>query len=289
MERRIVSCKDFPPNGRHQFPHDGYWEIHDDGESGHPSCWEGGNWRPIRLVVSRWKTSNIPLGGDWNVFSGNVNFNKGTRFFRTPCPPWAPHRPTIPKFLHQEEMNLHFCRGYEGEILMHDPVIESSAARRISELNRLLVDVHELPIIHIAMNLDDYTSNTRAIDVFIKDGKLDQVRFLREYDSTGTTFLARGCTLRSPFASSVGACEYCAEEGEVNMVIQDNHHEHAGAYFGRRGYGWPVPMAAFAGLSPTASFVFNMPTGGRLRIPKNIMDELMAYSRWRGVKVYPPI
>ena len=95
--------------------------------------------------------------------------------------------------------------------------------------------------------------------------------------------------VRTSFASSVGACEYCANEGEVNMVVIDRKSDFFGGYFGRRGYGWPVPQAAISGSPPTSWFVFDMPSGGRLAIPKQIMEEVMAYRRWRGVKIYPAI
>ena len=94
--------------------------------------------------------------------------------------------------------------------------------------------------------------------------------------------------VRTSFASSVGACEYCANEGEVNMVVIDRKSDFFGGYFGRRGRMACPPSSDFR-VSPTSWFVFDMPSGGRLAIPKQIMEEVMAYRRWRGVKIYPAI
>ena len=133
---------------------------------------------------------------------------------------------------------------------MHDPVLQSTNENRVVRLNNMLNDHHELPIIHVAMNVDDYGSSARSFDVFIKDNKLDPTNFLARYDLNYGSFDTHMGTLnvRTSFASSVGACEYCANEGEVNMVVIDRKSDFFGGYFGRRGYGWPVPQAAISGL-----------------------------------------
>ena len=65
---------------------------------------------------------------------------------------------------------------------MHDPVLQSTNENRVVRLNNMLNDHHELPIIHVAMNVDDYGSSARSFDVFIKDNKLDPTNFLARYD-----------------------------------------------------------------------------------------------------------
>ena len=280
--------KKFHPLQGNPLEHEGKWELIEIGDEGHPLCWNGHGWQPIRLVVSRWKASNKPkrAGENWTEFHGASGTSRGTQYFRSFCV----HRPAS-RILHQEEMNLHPCRGREGEILMHDPVLQSTNENRVVRLNNMLNDHHELPIIHVAMNVDDYGSSARSFDVFIKDNKLDPTNFLARYDLNYGSFGTHMGTLnvRTSSASSVGACEYCANEGEVNMVVIDRQSDFFGGYFGRRGYGWPVPQAAISGSPPTSWFVFDMPSGGRLAIPKQIMEEVMAYRRWRGVKIYPAI
>lgn len=278
----------FQPNPNNPLEHEGNWEIIEMGEDGHPLYWGEQGWQPIRLVVSRWKASNKPKNGafNWDFFHGVSGSRKGTQYFRSFCY----HRPAS-RILHQEEMNLHPCRGREGEILMHDPVIQSTNLNRVIALNNTLSTPNELPVIHVVMNVDDYGSSARSLDVFFKDYKLDKTNFLARYDLGYGPFNAHmgSPSLRSGFATGVGACGNCADEGEVNMIVIDRQPEFFGGYFGRRGYGLPVPQTAVAGASPTSWFAFSMPSGGRLAIPRRIMEEIMTYRRWRGVKIYPNI
>ena len=69
------------------------------------------------------------------------------------------------------------------------------------------------------------------------------------------------------------------------MVVIDRKSDFFGGYFWKK----PVPPSSDFWVSPTSWFVFDMPSGGRLAIPKQIMEEVMAYRRWRGVKIYPAI
>jgi hypothetical protein len=282
-----VERQPFQPNPNNPLEHEGHWEIIEMGDDGHPLYWGEHGWQPIRLVISRWKASNKPKYGacNWDSFHGESGSKKGTQYYRSFCV----HRPAS-RILHQEEMNLYPCRGREGEILMHDPIIQSTNLNRVTALNNSLSKAHELPIIHVVMNVDDYGSSARSLDVFIKDYKLDQTNFLSRYDPNYGPFNAHmTSTIRNGSASSELACGSCAEEGEVNMIVIDSQKNYFGNYFGRRGYGLPIPQTAVAGASPRSWFAFTMPSGGRLAIPKRIMDEIMTYRRWRGVKIYPNI
>ena len=292
MPQRLAHCTDFPSlEGQHE----GTWEICDDG--GHPQTgiWDGYEWIPVRVVVSRWKTSNMPPRQNWVDFSGGPP-TRGTRYFRDACP----HRP-IPRLLHQEEMNLSpLYMGFEREILMHDPVICGTAEPRVNLLDDMLTTGTDLPIIHVAVNGDDGPSLTRAFDVFIKDRRLNPMIYLKRYGknlgSFDTLSSAAGAA-RYNSATRVNACGDCAAEGEVTLVVETG----GGGYddgrnalsstrnLGWRGFGWPIPMSAVAYRPPTAYVIFNLPDGGRLRMPAGAVVEILRDPRWRGVKVYPSL
>jgi len=287
MSKDRANRQPFHPHPNNELGHEGRWETIEMGDDGHPLYKGEHGWQPIRLVISRWKTSNKPKNSacNWDVFHGVSGSRKGTQYFRSFCV----HRPAS-RTLHQEEMNLHPCRGRQGEILMHDPVIQSTNLNRVIALDNSLSEPNELPVIHVVMNVDDHGSLARSLDVFIKDYKLDQTNYLSRYDPNYGLFDAHmASSMRAGFATGEGACGRCAAEGEVNMIVIDRQTTFFGNYFGRRGYGFPVPQIAVSGASPASWFAFDIPSGGRLAIPKRIMEEIMAYRRWRGVKIYPNI
>ena len=290
MPQRLAHCHDFPCEGHHE----GTWEICDDGEKIGAGFWDEGGWRPVRVVVSRWKTSNMPLGQNWEDFSGR---NPGTSYFNELCP-----HGLNPRRLHQEEMNLSpLYMGLEREILMHDPVILRTADWRINRLNDTLDYETDLPIIHVAINGDDYPSSTRAFDVFIKDRRLNPMLHLKQYGRNLGLFYRLSRTagaVRDNSATRVNACGACAAEGEVTLTVeggigrQSNDGTNALSStrnLGWRGFGWPIPQSAVAGLPRTAYVIFDLPDGGRLRMSASTVDEILEYRRWQGVKIYPSL
>ena len=182
---------------------------------------------------------------------------------------------------------------------MHDPVVEGCDVNRIRRLDLTLSSPDELPIIHIAVNSDDTGSNERAFDVFMKcekfadDGGPRIVRYgnkgdIGSFDSMGSS------GARRVSAGGVGACGDCAEEGDVNLILQwyaenRNNPLPITSFVGQRGYGTPISRAAVSSLPPTSFVLFVLPDTTLLRVPARIVDEILAYRRWRGVMVYPPI
>jgi len=293
MPERLAHCTDFPSDGGQ---HEGTWEILDDDKERGTRIWdEETGCRPVRVVVSRWKTSNIPSSRNWDDFSGGGP-PWGTTYFNEQCP-----HGLNPRRLHQEEMNLSpLYTGLEGEILMHDPVIRNTNEPRVDRLDDMLRTGTDLPIIHVAVNGDDSPSGSRAFDVFIKDRRLNPMLYLKRYGRNLGLFyrLSRTAgTERYDSAVRVNACGACAAEGEVTLTVegggvgrQSNDGTNALSStrnLGWRGFGWPIPLSAVRYLPRTACVIFVLPDGGRLRMPAWDVREILRYRRWQGVKVYP--
>lgn len=276
-------------------PNEKTWKIVDGDDSWAVDYYDGMKWRPVRIVIGRWKCSNFAPSDDWNDFHGSMNGGSNIRYFNESC--W--HRPPTLRLLHQEEMNLAPVYGYERVVLMHDPVVEGSDVNRIRRLDLTLSSPDELPIIHIAVNSDDTGSNERAFDVFMKcekfadDGGPRIVRYGNKGDIG--SFNSMGSSgARRVSAGGVGACGDCAEEGDVNLILQwyaenRNNPLPITSFVGQRGYGTPISRAAVSSLPPTSFVLFVLPDTTLLRVPARIVDEILAYRRWRGVMVYPPI
>lgn len=279
----------------HHNPNEKTWKIVDGDDSWAVDYYDGMKWRPVRIVIGRWKCSNFGPLDDWNEFHGSANGGSNIKYFNDSCG----HRLPIPRLLHQEEMNLAPIYGFEREVLMHDPVVESSDVNRIRRLDLTLDHPDELPIIHIAVNSDDTGSNERAFDIFMKCGKFadDGGPRIQRYGNRGDigSFASMGSAIaRRVSAGSAGACGDCAEEGEVNLILQwysqnRNNPLPITSFVGRRGYGTPISRAAVSSLPLTSFVVFVLPDTNLLRVPAWIVDEILAYRRWKGVKIYPPI
>lgn len=276
-------------------PNEKTWKIVDGNDSGAVEYYDGMKWRPVRIVVGRWKCSNFAPSDDWNDFHGSTSGGSNITYFNGSCL----HRPPTPRLLHQEEMNLAPIYGYEREVLMHDPVVEGSAQNRIRRLDLSLGNLEDLPIIHIAINSDDTGSNERAFDVFMKCEKFadDGGPRIQRYGNKGDigSFNSMGSSgVRGVSAAGVGACGDCAEEGDVNLILQwyaenRNNPLPITSFVGQRGYGTPITRAAVSSLPPTSFILFVLPDTTLLRVPTRIVDEILAYRRWKGVLVYPPI
>jgi len=286
MPERLAHCTDFPSHGGQ---HEGTWEILDDDKERGTRIWdEETGWRPVRVVVSRWKTSNIPPSRNWDDFSGGGP-PWGTTYFNEQCLLHGFN----PRRLHQEEMNLSPLYRYEREILMHDPVIRSTAEPRVDRLDDMLRTGTDLPIIHVAVNGDDSPSGSRAFDVFIKDRRLNPMIYLKQYGKNLGTFASLSPTagsIRYNSATRVNACGACAAEGEVTITVENSsENDPRGGLLslGFRGYGWPIPLSAVRSRPRTACVIFVLPGGGRLRMPAWTVCEILRYPGWQGVKVYP--
>jgi len=288
MAETLAHCNEFPHDGHE---HEGTWEIsHGDDWGDEYGIWDDERWIPVRVVVSRWKTKNIPPYLNWVDFSGGPP-GTGLTYFREQCP-----HGVNPRRLHQEEMNLSpSYRGYREEILMHDPVVRGSAQRRIDRLDAMLGDQETLPIIHVVVNGDDYVSGIRAFDVFIKDCQLRPRFYLARYGKNLGTFDALSPTagvIRTNSAGAVNACGACAAEGEVTITVEnsnENDPRRGLLSLGFRGYGWPIPITAVSALPRTAFVIFSTPDRSLLRMPAWAVVDILRETWWRGVKVYPPL
>jgi hypothetical protein len=275
---------------------EGAWEIcHGDDWKHGSGSWDGEKWIPVRVVVSRWKTKNIPQSDNWVEFSGGSP-NKGLAYFREQCM----NHGINPRRLHQEEMNLSSgYMGREGEILMHDPVIMSSAMWRVERLDEIIQGLSpSLPIIHVVVNSDDYPAGSSGLDVFIKDRRLNSTLHLNRYGKFLGTFASESSTaagVRRISATKVAACGDCAAVGEVTIKVNnlnknDPHNYREIPSLGHRGYGRPVSISTLITRPPTDYVVFSTPDRSRLRMRiSTVLDILKPSYRWRGVKIYPPL
>jgi len=274
--------------------HEGSWEICQNDDWGHGfGSWDGEKWIPVRIVVSRWKTINIPQYDNWVEFSGG-NPNKGLGYFREQC-----MHGINPRRLHQEEMNLSPAyKGWENEILIHDPVIINSAKWRVERLDELIQrPPPSLPIIHVVVNSDDYPAGSSGLDVFIKDRRLNPILHLNRYGKFLGTFNSESPTaggVRRSSARRVAACGDCAAEGEVTIKVinldkNDPFNSRGISSLGHRGYGRPVSISTLRTRPPTDYVIFTTPDRSRLRIPVSTVLDILKPYRWRGVKIYPPL
>ena len=291
MKETLAHCNESPHDKNE---HEGTWEICHGDDWGHGAgSWNGEEWIPVRIVVSRWKTINIPLSDNWVEFSGGSP-NKGLRYFREPCS----NHYVNPRRLHQEEMNLSSVyRGREGEILMHDPVILSSAEWRIDRLDQIIQGfTPSLPIIHVVVNGDDYPVGSSGFDVFIKDRRLNPTLHLSRYGQNLGTFNSLSPTAgreRYRSANSVAACGDCAAEGEVTIMINNTNMNMNNPLsinsLGHRGYGRPISASTLRTWLLTDYVIFSTPDRRRLRIPVSIVLDILKQSRWKCPKIYPQL
>jgi hypothetical protein len=233
----------------------------DDGTGGN------GNWRPCRVSVSRWYSSD----GGWENFGSYRDAPPVIPYHKRMCN----HRYGYPRAFHQEELNMSDKMNFH----MHDPVVLRTKDARLKRIMTSSLKNYHLVLrrgsaaswLSYVIESPDYSPKISAL----------------VYGATPMGVVRRNMALKS---MPLGPCPDCVQLGEITLITNESeiHGDYIGGVLPLIGSGDTILDRMKNNPSGPQNWAIIEMGVARLALPRVLIEQLQGY-RFNGLKVSPDV